>query len=129
MIGGALALNTVIDEERWLEWIPGLGELPAVLKNMLFESDDPVVRQKIIEDLSAMTHLSADDPPIYLSYEMRPDDPLPTERTLNWQIHHVIFGIKLNERAEELGLITNLTYPGSASPHSSVAEFFRATLQ
>jgi len=121
--------QTLYDEERWLEWIPGLSEPPPTLTNMLFESDDPVVRQKIIEDLSVLTHLSADDPPIYMSYEMRPDDPVPTERTLNWQIHHVTFGIKLKERADELGLSTNLTYPGAASPYSSVAEFFRATLQ
>jgi hypothetical protein len=121
--------QTMIDPEFWAEWIPGMDDPTSVLNILRFSSDDPVAINRVTQEISALPHLSADDPPIYMSYRMAPDDPIPTEGAAGWQIHHVIFGIKLKEKADDIGLESHLSYPGVQSSYSSVAEFFRDKLQ
>jgi len=121
--------QTMIDPEFWARWIPGMDDPAAVFSILRFESDDSAVRENIAREHSALTHVSVDDPPIYMSYRMAPDDPVPTEGAAGWQIHHVIFGVKLKEKADEIGLEAHLSYPGVRSNYASVVEFFRDKLE
>jgi hypothetical protein len=60
-----------------------------------------------------------------MSYGMKPDDPVPTNagRAQGWKVHHVVFGIKLKERMDELGLEADLKYPGANTKYRSTADF------
>ena len=62
-------------------------------------------------DASPITHLTKDDPPIYLYYN-GPNEPVD-EATL-WPIwvHHPVFGIKLEEAMSNLGMECHLQYKG-----------------
>ena len=63
-------------------------------------------------DASPITHLTVDDPPIYLLYN-GPNTPV-TETTLWGQwVHHPMLGIKLKEAMDALGLKSYLEYKGS----------------
>jgi len=61
-----------------------------------------------------------------MSYGMRPDDPVPSDatRAQGWKVHHVVFGIKLKEKMDELGLEADLKYPGAKTTCRSDADFF-----
>ncbi len=66
------------------------------------EFSSPEVR-KLAADAAAMTHLSKDDPPLFMVYS-EPDEPVPADAKLGFAIHHPIFGHKLKERMDELGV-------------------------
>jgi hypothetical protein len=59
-----------------------------------------------------------------MRYNMAPDAPVPMENSQGWKIHHVIFGVKLKEKMDTLGIESDLTYPGSKSKYNSFQEFF-----
>lgn len=80
---------------------------------------------------SALRLISSDDPPIFMRYGMAPDAEMPKDmsRLRGWLIHHVVFGVSLKERADELDVEADLFYPGSNSKYSSEAAFFREKLR
>lgn len=86
----------------------------------------PTERRQIIDDISALSLISADDPPIFMSYAMAPGAPIPQEakKVQGWQVHHVIFGIKLKEKMDRLGIEAVLKYPGAGVPYRSIGHFF-----
>ena len=75
---------------------------------------------------SALSLISADDPPIFMSYFMSPTakPPTETERIRGWVIHHVNFGLTLKEKTDALEVEAHLKYPGTETPYSSQIEFF-----
>ena len=86
--------------------------------------------QKIIREISPITHVSEDDPPIYMQYGMALGSPIPediTERR-SWALHHVIFGYTLKARLNALGIEADLDCPGSESRYKSIPEFFISNL-
>lgn len=54
----------------------------------------------LLREFSPITHVSADDPPVCLSYPRI--DPLPAE-TPGSAIHHAVFGIRFQEKATAMG--------------------------
>ncbi len=54
-------------------------------------------------DASPITHLTPDDPPIYLFYN-RPNEPVDEETFWGRWVHHPVLGIKLKEAMDELGM-------------------------
>ena len=62
-------------------------------------------------DASPITHLTTDDPPIYLSYN-RQNVPVNEETFWGIWVHHPIMGIKLKEAMDELGMECYLEYTG-----------------
>jgi acetyl esterase/lipase len=60
-------------------------------------------------DASPITHLTADDPPIYLFYN-RPNQPVDEETPWGKWVHHPVMGIKLKEVMDELGIECQLQY-------------------
>jgi hypothetical protein len=81
---------------------------------------------KIAARHSALDIVSADDPPIFMSYGMSPTDKLPSDpkRVRGWLIHHVNLGIALKEKTDALNLETHLKYPGAKNKYESQVEFF-----
>ncbi len=60
-------------------------------------------------DASPITHLTPDDPPIYLFYN---GPNIPVDETTLWGtwVHHPILGIKLKEAMDELGMECYIEY-------------------
>ncbi len=90
-------------DRRWMEIsIPGgfIHKNPAFLRIFpvnSFEELNSEEMQNIIKELSPITHLSKDDPPIYMEYAMALDSPIPSDKAKRkpWALHHVIFGYTL----------------------------------
>ncbi len=118
--------QTTMDMAWWQEWIPGYST-PHRDPFETFEAETEEDIRKIVSDVSALSLISSDDPPILMSYGMGPDEPVPDDpdRARGWKIHHVIFGIKLKEVMDNLGIEADLHYPGVESTmYPSREDFF-----
>jgi len=60
-------------------------------------------------DASPITHLTPDDPPIYLFYN-GPNEPVNEKTPFSIWVHHPIMGIKLKEAMDKLGMECHLQY-------------------
>ncbi|MHC4331390.1 MAG: alpha/beta hydrolase fold domain-containing protein, partial [Planctomycetota bacterium] len=117
--------QTTMDFNLWMKWIPGYDKPHRDRAESFGEVTDEELRN-LLKDISAMSLISADDPPIFMSYGMKPDDPVPADaaRAQGWKVHHVMFGIKLKEKMDELGVEADLKYPGARTTYESNADFF-----
>jgi acetyl esterase/lipase len=70
--------------------------------------------QKLYDDAAAITHLTADDPPLYMVYN-EPDIVPPADARPGQFIHHPNFGRQLKAKMDELG-IENVFINGGGSP-------------
>ena len=79
---------------------------------------------------AALNIVSADDPPIFMSYGMKPTDKPPTDpkKLRGWLIHHVNLGIALKEKTDAINLEAHLKYPGATSKYESLVDFFEDKL-
>jgi hypothetical protein len=95
MISGILLLK-LRAKFLWKKWIPGFQELFYTKEQLYGNLTDEEIVHKI-EEISALSIVSSDDPSIFMSYRMKPDAAIPSDpkKVRGWQIHHVIFGIKL----------------------------------
>jgi hypothetical protein len=74
------------------------------------ELEPPTAKELALSlDASPITHLTPDDPPIYLYYNRR---NVPVDEKTPWGIwvHHPMLGIKLKEAMDELGMECYLEY-------------------
>ena len=80
----------------------------------------------LLNELSIINHISPDDPPTFMSYRMKPDDSVPKnpKGARSWSIHHVNFGIVMEERLRQEGVEVFLKYPGVDLPYENEVEFF-----
>jgi len=62
-----------------------------------------------IKEYSPYEHVTADDPPIYLSY----DTPPALGQNQNDPTHTANFGVKLQEKLRSVGVACELVYPGA----------------
>ncbi|UCC97352.1 MAG: alpha/beta hydrolase [Phycisphaerales bacterium] len=122
--------QTSMEFDWWKRWIPGY-EQPHRDRSELFGEVSDQELARIVKDISALSIVSADDPPIFMSYGMKPGDPVPSDprRAQGWKVHHVMFGIKLREKMDELGVAADLKYPGAHTTYDSVPAFFIAQLK
>ena len=79
----------------------------------------------MLNELSVINHITPDDPPTFMSYGMKPDDSVPKDpkRVRGWSIHHVNFGIAMEERLRQEGVEVFLQYPGVDLPYEDEVEF------
>lgn len=119
--------QATMDLELFKQWIPGY-DTPHRGTQDYFGDLSPEALQARLSDLSAISLLSEDDPPLYMNYRMRPTDPVPEgPKVRGWQIHHVIFGIKLEEKMDALGIESHLIYPEKKSDTFDSFEDFLIT--
>ena len=118
--------QTTMQRNWWEQWIPEYTS--GWSQEGRFEfwgvTSQPALDEKVRE-VSALANISADDPPIFMTYSMTPGDPVPEgDGARGWQNHHVIFGVKLKEKMDQLGVEADLLYPGAPSKYQSSAQFF-----
>lgn len=84
-------------------------------------------KQKLYDESSAYTHLTKDDPPLYMVYT-EADGPLPADARPGQGIHHPNFGRHLKAKMDEL-MIENVfvNQPGGRhrNVHVEMLEFFQ----
>jgi len=122
--------QTTMDFAWWMQWIPGY-ESPHRGRVELFGDITDEELHKIVKDMSALSLITADDPPIFMSYGMKPNDPVPDDptRSRGWKVHHVMFGVKLKEKMDQFGVEADLRYPGAQTTYTSNADFLIRKLQ
>ncbi|MCA9065783.1 MAG: alpha/beta hydrolase, partial [Planctomycetaceae bacterium] len=81
-------------------------EHPSLLKVYGLKSTEEALNptaelQKLYDEASAFTHLTADDPPLYMVYS-EADGPLPANAKPGQGIHHPNFGRHLQQRMNDL---------------------------
>jgi acetyl esterase/lipase len=64
----------------------------------------------MMEDASAITHLSKDDVPVHMTYD-RGDVPVDKDTAQGTWVHHVKLGLKLQEAMNKLGMECNVLSP------------------
>lgn len=121
--------QTTFDFDMWMKWIPGYDK-PHRDPTEYFGGTTRTTYLEKTPSVSALSLISADDPPIFMTYRMAPDDPVPNDpkKARGWKIHHVIFGVKLKEKAERLGVELDLMYPGADTAYDSVPHFLTEKL-
>jgi len=82
------------------------------------EIDTPKA-QKLFEEASPINCLTRDDPPVLMCYTM-PNDPPRKGDPTGKLIHHPLFGIKLKEKMDMLGIECLVSYPWMQIPPNVV---------
>lgn len=117
--------QTTMDLAWWKEHIPGY---EAAHRNFFetFGVDTQQEYMQHVKNVSALSLLSKDDPPIFMTYRMAPDERVPegAQTARGWKVHHVMFGVKLKEKMDALGIEADLKYPGAETAYRSVPHFF-----
>ena len=87
------------------------------------ELETPAAYEKY-KQASPLTHLTRDDPPVYAFYN-EPRGPLPENAVAGQGIHHINFGIKLQERMDPLGIPCTIRHADEGkNVVEEVTEFF-----
>jgi len=117
--------QTTMVFDWWMKWIPGYDKPHRNRAELFGDITDEELR-RILKDISALSLITADDPPIFMSYGMKPDDPVPADsgKAQGWKVHHVMFGVKLKEKMDELGVEADLKYPTTRTTYGSNTDFF-----
>jgi len=91
-------IRTLIPEMATWEH-PALGYLfdvkPAEIDQLSEE------KSRLMDEVAAITHVSADDPPVLMTYNSAPDEPVTSLRI---GIHHPRFGFALKEKMDAAGV-------------------------
>ena len=89
------------------------------------ELDNPKL-QKIYDEVSAIKHLTADDPPIFEVYS-ESNVPLTPNAQIGQGMHHPIFGLKLKEAMDKLDIecVYMHTVESDGDPNLEMVKFFR----
>jgi len=120
--------QTTLDTKWWAENVPGWSKTEGVKSNGhayrrwgCSEADFPA----LIAEGSALSLISKDDPPILMTYGMKPDDPVPADRraATGWKVHNVAFGVAMKKKMDALGIESILVYPGSAGEIRGTTQF------
>ncbi|HSI15091.1 MAG TPA: alpha/beta hydrolase [Chthoniobacter sp.] len=111
--------QTTLDPAQMREWIPNstygahaFGIKGDKTRNITAFDEFLARRESIlpwIAEYSPYALVTADDPPIYLSYELT---PAVGEQQQN-PTHSANFGVKLQEHCREIGVPCELVYPGA----------------
>lgn len=86
--------------------------------------------RKLIIDASPITHLTKDDPPVFLQYGGG-DTPVTETTDANTWVHHARLGIKLKEQMDKLGIECYVSYRGGppVTKYRNPVEFLVAKLK
>lgn len=108
------------------EWVGGRAfEHPSIYKCYGLESIDQMSdpkRQPLYDEVSAIKHLTADDPPVYMAYS-EADAPLPEGARPGQGIHHPIFGHKLKAAMDRLGIENVYVHASQGRPQVDMTDW------
>ena len=122
-------IGPLLGEDKNLESLalPFNGERdPEKIRTATWGAETLEEANEIASRHAALNIVSADDPPIFMSYGMSPTDKLPSDpkRVRGWLIHHVNLGIALKEKTDSLKLEAQLKYPGARTIYDSLVALF-----
>ncbi len=102
---GSRGGQTTYDPNVIKAWVGGRAyEHPSIFKCYGIESIDQITDPKLqplYDQVSAIKHLTADDPPVYSIYS-EADAPLPANARPGQGIHHPVFAHKLDAEMDKL---------------------------
>jgi acetyl esterase/lipase len=97
--------------------------LPFFAVRSLAELNTPE-KQKLVDDASALEHVTKDSPPTFLQYVFPlGDTPLPENADINHSIHHPEFGAMLKEKLDAAGVENVLQTAGDGSDPQALEKF------
>jgi len=104
---GSIGGQSSYDPHVIKEWIGGRAHEHASLCpfygiETIEEINKPEL-QKLFDEASAIKHLTKDDPPVFMFYS-EANRALPENARPGQGIHHPIFGLRLKEKMDELGI-------------------------
>jgi len=117
-------MGSKIEAESFVRPLGGLVD-PEKVRMATWGASSLEEMNQILSRHSALSLISEDDPPIFMSYGMDPSAKPPSDRKRlrGWIIHHVNLGIALKEKADALELEAHLKYPGAELKYPSQVEF------
>ncbi|PHQ34875.1 alpha/beta hydrolase [Rhodopirellula bahusiensis] len=125
-------IGSLVDEEtaRAALMMPFKGRAPEQVQIATWGGKTLDEANKTAARYSAIDIVTADDPPIFMSYGSSPGSKPPTDpkRLRGWLIHHVNLGIALKEKTDAIKHEAHLKYPGSECEYESLVEFFQDKL-
>ncbi len=87
--------------------------------------------QRLYAEAAAITHLTRDDPPLYMMYN-EPDIVPPADSKPGQFIHHPNFGRQIKARMDELGIenvfVNSGANPPTPQPPGGLLEFLKKRL-
>lgn len=103
--------QSTMDLNWWIDNIPGYDEPHRSIDE--YTDLTGIALKAVVDEISIINHISEDDPPTYMRYNMKPDDQVPDDerRANGWKIHHVNFGIAMDEKLRSAGVESTLSYP------------------
>ncbi len=116
--------QSTMDMDWWVENIPGYKRAYHGNNNSDVDLSEVEIRA-LVNELSIISHISPDDPPTFMSYGMKPEDSIPSDpkRARGWSIHHVNFGIAMEEQLRRNGVEVILKYPQAELPFENEMAF------
>jgi acetyl esterase/lipase len=126
-----LGAQTTLDPAQMREWTPNsrygghafgfMDPRDRATRDLRFD-EFLAARERLvpaIERYSPFAHVSADDPPTYLCYSVRPAVGQPAADPT----HTANFGVKLRERLEEVGVPCELHHPDEPGKHATIWDY------
>lgn len=121
-----------MDQKLWEKYVPGYVEktMRRRTNTELFGTEDEAKATKIAAGLAALSLISKDDPPVFLTYRMAPGEAKPADQreVLRWLVHHVAHGVELKKLCDKLGVECHLQYPGAKVEFPNATAFLKAKL-
>tara|TARA_Y100000385_G_scaffold33539_1_gene31467 strand:+ start:182 stop:1366 length:1185 start_codon:yes stop_codon:yes gene_type:complete len=118
-------MGSQCEAEGFVRPLDGLAD-PEKVRMATWGASSLEEASRIASLYSALSIISKDDPPIFMTYSMDPSAKPPSDRSRlrGWIIHHVNLGIALKEKTDALKLEAHLKYPGAELKYPSQVEFF-----
>ena len=133
---GSLGGQVTYDPIKIKELIGGRAwEHPSIFKVYGVTTPDEALHpkselRKLYDEAAAITHLTKDDPPVFMIYS-EPDGDLPSDAKPGQGIHHPRFAFLLQKKLDELGIpwVYRHTADGKpGNPQLEMFEFFKKHL-
>jgi acetyl esterase/lipase len=109
--------------ETWFE-VPSLREHPALRPLFGLPAEGEVAwtgeLDALARDASPITHLTRDDPPVYMTYGAY--EPVTPETEPGVWVHHPLLGIKLKEAMDRLSIECHVEYAGGEKPRDYASQ-------
>jgi len=131
---GTLSGQSTYDIRTFREWfdVPHLKPHPALFPLFDVKNDDDLKSDrvtKLMTDASPITHLTKDDPPVFMAYS-KGDVPVDENSEPGLWVHHARLGIKLKEAMDPLKVECHVTWRGNSSDqYEDIHTFLRAKVR
>jgi acetyl esterase len=134
---GSLGGQTTYDPIKIKELIGGKAwQHPSMFKVYGTTTPDEALnptpeRRKLYDEVSAITHLTTDDPPVFMIYN-EPDEDLPADAPPGQGIHHPRFARLLSDKMDKLRIpwaYRHISDGKGGNPLREMLEFFKKHLK